>query len=282
MRFLTAILLTVALLASGGAQAAGPQRIVSAGGDITEIIYQLGAGDRVIGLDSTSNFPADASEKAQIGYIRGLAAEGILSLQPDLLIAAHDAGPPPALEQLRAAGLRVELAPKGDSVAGVQEKIRFVGKVLEMPEEAEALALKLADEMKASLEVANANKERPRVIFVLNTADGAPLVGGTETSADAIIALAGGVNAASGFEGYKPMSQEAIITAAPDVLLMMSQTVNRMGNIDVMLSRPEFQLTPAGKNRRYVAMEGILLFSFGPRLPQAVRELATALQQKDG
>lgn len=279
MRFLTALLFSAVLLASGNVRAAGPQRIVSAGGDITEIIYLLGAGDRVIGLDSTSNFPADSAEKAQIGYIRNLAAEGILSLQPDLVIAAHDAGPPPAVAQLRAAGLRVEIAPKGDSVAGVQEKIRFVGKVLEMPEEAEALALKLKEEMKASLETAEANKERPRVIFVLSTADGAPLVGGAETAADAIIALAGGVNAASGFEGYKPMSQEAIITAAPDVVLMMTQTVDRLGSADVVLSRPEFLLTPAGENRRYVAMEGILLFSFGPRLPQAVRDLATALQQ---
>jgi heme transport system substrate-binding protein len=279
MRFLTALLFSAVLLASGNVRAAGPQRIVSAGGDITEIIYLLGAGDRVIGLDSTSNFPADSAEKAQIGYIRNLAAEGILSLQPDLVIAAHDAGPPPAVAQLRAAGLRVEIAPKGDSVAGVQEKIRFVGKVLEMPEEAEALALKLKEEMKASLEIAEANKERPRVIFVLSTADGAPLVGGAETAADAIIALAGGVNAASGFEGYKPMSQEAIITAAPDVVLMMTQTVDRLGSADVVLSRPEILLTPAGENRRYVAMEGILLFSFGPRLPQAVRDLATALQQ---
>ena len=132
--------------------------------------------------------------------------------------------------------------------------------------------------MKAALEIGKANTEKPRVIFVLNTADGAPLVGGTGTSADAVIALAGGVNAVTEFEGYKPMSQEAIITAAPDVLLMMSQTVNRMGGVDVMLSRPEFQLTPAGKNRRFVAMEGILLLSFGPRLPEAVRAFATALQ----
>ncbi|WP_323794580.1 heme/hemin ABC transporter substrate-binding protein [Nisaea sp.] len=278
MRFLTAFLLAISLLASGDASAAEPQRIVSAGGDITEIIYQLGAGDRVIAVDSTSNYPAEAAGKEQIGYIRRLAAEGILSLQPDLLIAAHDAGPPPAVEQLRAAGLRVELAPNGDSVAGVQEKIRFVGKVLEMQEEAEALALKLENDMKAALELAKANTETPRVIFVLNTANGAPLVGGTGTSADAVIALSGGVNAVTEFEGYKPMSQEAIITAAPEVLLMMSQTVNRMGGVDVMLSRPEFKLTPAGKNRRFVAMEGILLLSFGPRLPEAVRAFATALQ----
>ncbi|MEP3114643.1 ABC transporter substrate-binding protein [Nisaea sp.] len=282
MRYIAALLLSAVLLASGDARAEGPQRIVSAGGDITEIINALGAGDRVVGVDSTSNFPSEMAEKAQIGYIRNLAAEGILSLQPDVLIAAHDAGPPPAVAQLRAAGLQVELAPQGDSVPGVQEKIRFVGNILGMPEKAEALAQKLEQQMKASLEIASASKENPRVIFVLNTADGAPLVGGRGTSADSVIALAGGVNAADSFDGYKPMSQEAIITAAPDVLLMMSQTVDRLGSVDVILSRPEFQLTPAGENRRYVAMEGILLFSFGPRLPQAVRDLATALQQKGG
>ena len=278
MRFLTAFLLTAFLLVSGGARAAEPQRIVSAGGDITEIIYALGAGDRVIAVDSTSNYPTDAAGKEQIGYIRNLAAEGILSLQPDFLIAAHDAGPPPSIAQLRAAGLRVELAPKGDSVEGVQEKIRFVGEVLGMQEAASALAMNIENDMKAALAAAKANKETPRVIFVLNTADGAPLVGGTGTSADSVIALSGGVNAVTEFEGYKPMSQEAIIAAAPDVLLMMSQTVDRMGGIDAMLSRPEFSLTPAGKDRRYVAMEGILLLSFGPRLPNAVRTFATALQ----
>ncbi|MEP6146730.1 MAG: ABC transporter substrate-binding protein, partial [Nisaea sp.] len=223
MRYIAALLLSAVLLASGDARAEGPQRIVSAGGDITEIINALGAGDRVVGVDSTSNFPPEMAEKAQIGYIRNLAAEGILSLQPDVLIAAHDAGPPPAVAQLRAAGLQVELAPQGDSVPGVQEKIRFVGNILGMPEKAEALAQKLELQMKASLEIASASKENPRVIFVLNTADGAPLVGGRGTSADSVIALAGGVNAADSFDGYKPMSQEAIITAAPDVLLMMSQ-----------------------------------------------------------
>ena len=280
MKIFAALSVLALLLGSGEAYAKGPQRIVSAGGDITEIINALGAGDRVVGVDSTSNFPPEMAEKEQIGYIRNLAAEGILSLQPDILIAAHDAGPPSVVAQLRAAGLKVELAPQGDSVAGVQEKIRFVGNILEMPEKAAVLAQKLEEQMAASVEIANANKERPRVIFVLNIADGAPLVGGRGTSAGSVIALAGGVNAADGFEGYKPMSQEAIITAEPDILLMMSQTVDRLGSVDVILSRPEFQLTSAGENRRYVAMEGVLLFGFGPRLPQAVRDLAMALQQK--
>lgn len=277
MRFLATFLLTLSLLASGDVSAAEPQRIVSAGGDITEIIYQLGAGDRVIAVDSTSTYPAEAAGKEQIGYIRRLAAEGILSLQPDLLIAAHDAGPPPAIEQVKAAGLRVELAPKGDSLAGVQGKIRFVGDVLAMPEAAGTLVEQLETHMLGALEIARSVPENTRVIFVLNTRDGAPLVAGTGTAADAIIGLSGGVNAVTDFEGYKPMSQEAIISAAPDVLLMMSQTLDRIGGIDVMLARPEFSLTPAGRNRRFIAMDGVLMLTFGPRLPEAVRELATAL-----
>ncbi|WP_193182988.1 heme/hemin ABC transporter substrate-binding protein [Nisaea sediminum] len=278
MRRLPSLLLAAALLLVQAAHADSPQRIVSAGGDITEIIYALGAGDRVIAVDSTSNHPAEAASKEQIGYIRRLAAEGILSLQPDLLIAAHDAGPPAAVEQLRAAGLRVELAPKGDTPDGVLGKVRFVGKALGMDAEAEALAGRIETDLSKAIETAKSYTDSPRVIFVLSERDGAPLVAGAETSADAIIALAGAANAAEGFSGYKPMSQEAIIEAAPDVLLMMSQTVERLGGIDAMLARPDFSLTPAGKERRYVAMEGMFLLGFGPRAPEAVRSLATALR----
>ncbi|MBO6560974.1 MAG: ABC transporter substrate-binding protein [Nisaea sp.] len=278
MRRLPFLFLAAALLLAEAAHADSPQRIVSAGGDITEIIYALGAGDRVIAVDSTSNHPSEAVSKEQIGYIRRLAAEGILSLQPDLLIAAHDAGPPAAVEQLRAAGLRVELAPKGNTPEGVLEKVRFVGKAIGLEAEGETLAQRVERDMAKALETAKGYTDTPRVIFVLSERDGAPLVAGAETSADAIIALAGASNAAEGFSGYKPMSQEAIIEAAPDVLLMMSQTVERLGGIDVMLSRPEFALTPAGQERRYVAMDGLLLLGFGPRAPEAVRSLATALR----
>lgn len=277
MNAFKSIILAVALLAAAPATADAQQRIVSAGGDITEIIYALGAGERVIAVDSTSLYPAGVSSKEQIGYIRRLAAEGILSLEPDLLIAAHDAGPPAALEQLLAAGLRVELAPRGDSVEGAQEKVRFVGRIIGKGAEAEALAARIGRDFAKVAAFVKEQTGRPRVIFVLSERDGAPLVGGTDTAADAIIELAGGINAASSFSGYKPMSQEAIISAAPDVLLMMSQTVTRMGGADAVLSRPEFSLTPAGKNRRHVDMEGVFMLSFGPRMPEAVNILAGAL-----
>jgi len=278
MSRLASLFLAAALLLAGAAHADSPRRIVSAGGDITEIIYALGAGARVIAVDSTSNHPADAASKEQIGYIRRLAAEGILSLQPDLLIAAHDAGPPEAIGQLRAAGLRIELAPKGDSPEGVLDKIRFVGRALGMQAEGEALARRVADDMARAIDMAKGYSDAPRVIFVLGERGGAPLVAGADTSADAIIALSGASNAAADFSGYKPMSQEAIIQAAPDVLLMMSHTVELLGGIDALLSRPEFALTPAGRERRYVAMDGMLLLGFGPRTPEAVRTLASALR----
>lgn len=277
MRSFVVLLLAIAMISGRSAVAEPPQRIVSAGGDVTEIIYALGAGERIVAVDSTSLYPVEAKALEQIGYIRRLAAEGILSLQPDLIIAAYDAGPPSAVEQLKAAGVRVEIAPRGDSVEGVQDKVRFVGGVLGLAEEADALATRIGEEFASVAAFVKSQSETPRVIFVLSEQDGAPLVGGTDTSADAMIKLAGGINAAGSFSGYKPMSQEAIISAAPDILLMMTQTVERIGGAEVMLSRPEFSLTPAGRDKRHVDMEGVFMLSFGPRMPEALRLLATSL-----
>ncbi|MEM9140943.1 MAG: ABC transporter substrate-binding protein, partial [Pseudomonadota bacterium] len=112
--------------AAGHALADQAQRIVIAGGDLAEIAFALGAGDRVIAVDSTATYPAEASEKEQIGYVRRLSAEGVLSLTPDLLIAAHDAGPPLALDQIMAAGVPVLTGPALEGADAVAAKIRFM------------------------------------------------------------------------------------------------------------------------------------------------------------
>lgn len=272
-----AILIALAISFTSTAYSGDAQRIISAGGDITEIIFTLKAGDRVIAVDSTSNYPPETKNKKQIGYIRRLSAEGMLSLGPDQFLAAHDAGPPAAIEQMRSAGVRVVLVPKGDSVRGVVDKIRFVGASLGLDGMAEQLARKVEADLEAAIAAAKIHSEKPRVMFVLSLRDGSPLVSGTNTSADVIIRLSGGINAANAFSGYKPMSREAVIGAAPDVLLMMSQMIERLGGIDTILKRPEFAVTPAGRNRRYVKMEGMLLLGFGPRTPLAIRRLASAL-----
>ena len=255
------------------------KRIVVAGGDLTEIAFALGAGDRVIAVDSTSNYPAAAAQKAQIGYVRRLSAEGVLALAPDLVLAAHDAGPDTAMTQLDAAGVRIARAPNADSVDLISEKIRFVGAEIGASNRAEELAKGVeADLTSVAARVAKLPSS-PKVLFILSLDRGTPLAGGANTSAAEMIERAGATNAAVGFEGYKPISREAILQAAPDVILMMEQHAGRAGGLDAVLKRPEFALTPAGQNGNAIAIEGMLLLGFGPRTPQAITELARAIHK---
>ncbi len=270
--------LAAALLCFSTAQAeTPPQRVVSAGGDLTEIIYALGAQDRLVGVDSTSNYPATAKDKKQIGYVRRIAPEGVLSLEPDLVLGAYDMGPQTAVEKLRATGVRVELAPEGHSATGVSEKIRFVGKVLGLQAEAEKLAIQTEEELALIAKQVAKLPGKPSVLFVLAAGNGAPMVGGRGTSAEQIIELSGGINAASAVDGYKPMSQEAILNARPDYLLMMRSTVQRIGGSQEVYALPEFKLTPAMQNNRLIEMDGMMLLGFGLRTPKAIAELSSAL-----
>ena len=267
----------VILLATAGV-AHAQDRIVSAGGDISEIIHAFGAADRLVGVDSTTNYPPELEEIDQIGYVRALSAEGVLSLTPDILIGAYDTGPENVVEQLRAAGLTVALAPNTPADAdAVPVKIAFVGEILGEDDKAEAMIADYTSEMAVIADAVATLDNKPRVLFILAMQEGAPLVGGAESSADAIITLAGGINVGAGVTGYKPMNSEAIIAANPDIILMMQGRSHSEGGESTILGRPDLAQTTAGKLGNLIEMDGMLLLGFGIRTPQAVRELAIAL-----
>ncbi len=251
--------------------------IVSVGGDVTEIVYALGAGDRVVAVDITSRHPKQARDLPQVGYMRALSAEPILGLAPSLILAIADSGPPPVLDQLRAAGACVVLAPDEHSPDGVIRKVATVAEAIGRAAEGTALAEKLKTDFAALRATLDSVGERPRVLFLFSVGEGAPMVGGRHSSADAIIELAGGRNAIEDFEDFKPVSSEGVIAARPDVLLVTELTLEKLGGVDGLLARTDVAQTPAGKARRVVAMESLLLLGFGPRTPQAIRDLAVAL-----
>lgn len=260
--------------------AEGP--IVSVGGDVTEIVYALGAGDRVVAVDLTSRHPQAARGLPQVGYMRQLSAEPILGLSPALIIAIADAGPPPVLDQLRAAGACVALAPDEHSPEGVVGKVQAVAAAIGRETEGEALVRRLESDFAALRGAIDAVGDRPKVLFLFSVGEGAPMVGGRGSSADAIIHLAGGRNAIKDFEDFKPVSSEGVIAAQPDVLLVTELTLEKLGGVEGLLARPDVAQTPAGKSRRVVAMESLLLLGFGPRTPQAIRDLAQALHPHAG
>ncbi len=279
MRSLLFPLLLLALAVSQAAAGAGepPRRVVSVGGDLTEIVYALGAQDRLVAVDSTSSYPPAAEALPDVGYLRQLAAEPILALDPDLLLLAEEAGPPAVIAQLREAGVAMLRVPDSESPAGVGDKVRRVAAALGLEAEGRALAARIAATQREVAARLAPIEARPRVLFVLSVGRGAPLAAGQGTAADSVIALAGGRNALQGVEGYKPLSPEAAVGARPEVILVTEATLQRLGGRDALLARPELAASPAAAAGRLVAMDALLLLGFGPRTPQAVAELAAAL-----
>lgn len=274
---LRAAILLVAMASPVAAQPVDVSRLVVAGGALTEIVYLLGAEDRIVAVDTTSLYPAAVDELPKVGYLRALSAEGVLSLRPTAVLATDDAGPPAVIEQIESAGVPVIVVPDEPTIDGVALKIERVAAALGLAGDGRALIDRIERDMAALAADVAGTAERPGVMFILSLGRGAPLAAGEGTAADAIIALAGGRNVLAGFEGYKPLSVEAAVAAAPDLILMMSQAVEEAGGAEAVLALDQLRLTPAARDGRLVAMDGLLLLGFGPRTPEAARALFVTL-----
>lgn len=275
----TALLLIVAPAGATLAQSSpsGAQRIVSIGGTVTEIIHALGEGERVIAVDSTSTYPQSAADKPDVGYIRQLSAEGVLSQKPDLIIAEAGAGPADAIAILKASGVAMVSIPTPPEAEAIAGKIRAVGAAVGTPDAAEKLATDVDAGLSAlKQKIAAISAPKKRVLFALSLSNGRIMAAGTNTSADAIIRLAGGVNAAGDVTGYKPLSDEAVIAAAPDVVLVMDNPQLHL-TAEQAFALPALQTSPAAKTGAFIAMDGLYLLGLGPRTPAAALDLAARL-----
>jgi len=254
-------------------------RLVSVGGDVTEVIYALGEESRLIARDTTSTYPEAALKLPDVGYMRALSPEGILAMNPTAIIAVEGSGPQEALNVLKNASVPFETVPNAYTRDGIIAKIDRVGTLLNVQEKARALEEKVGADLDAA--VTDAGKrpeaERKRVLFVLSAQNGRIMASGTGTAADGIIKLAGAINAVGEFPGYKPLTDEAIISAKPDVILMMNRGDGAGTRNEDLLAQPSIALTPAGEKKAIIRMDGMHLLGFGPRTASAVRELNTAI-----
>lgn len=268
------VLLLMLAGVSGMATAAqDTSRVVALGGDVTATIWMLDAGDRVVGVDSTSEWPAAATELPDVGYLRQLQTEGILSLRPGRVIASHDAGPPLVLRQLRQAGVEVDLLEEARDAAAVLANIRRIGQWLGREAQAEKLAADLDRRYAALTAAVEAMPRHPRVLFLMATGNGSPMAAGRDTAADRAIALAGGRNVGAGFDGYKPVSAESLAGMAPEVIVLMHEFEQAAGGMEGVLRQPGVAQTPAGRTKRILFVDGQALLGFGPRNAEAEQRL---------
>ncbi|MDB5507869.1 MAG: hemin transporter substrate-binding protein [Hyphomicrobiales bacterium] len=278
-----ALLLAAQSVAAQPVSADGPQRIVAAGGVVTEILYDLGLQDRIVAVDTTSLEPREAlATKPNVGYLRALSAEGVLSLRPDLVIAAEGAGPPATIQLIEQAGVKVAHLNGETSEAGVADKVRTIGRLTGTSDKAEELAQAIERGFEAVFAEVRANgAPARRVLFLLSLQNGKPVVAGRNTSADAMIRLAGAINAADSLDGYKPIGPEGVLAAAPDIVLTMSRAGQSLSPKDVF-ALPAFSSTPAAARGALLSRDGLYLLGFGPRTPAALRDLVAAFRAAGG
>lgn len=273
--FLRALaLLALATICQFGFGAYAQERIVSVGGDLTEIMYALGAGDRIVATDSTSVYPAAANNMPKVGYLRRLSAEGVLSVEPDLIMISGAARPEEAVAQIRAAGVRmIEMEPDY-TIEGILEKTRVVAEVLDLEAEGAAFADKIAGDWDRARSAIKALDISPSVLFFAAPPTGDARGAGTQTAAHGVIELLGGRNVFDDHSGYKSLSLEAAVAADPDIILVMSHHADRIGGVEAVYNHPALSLTTAARERRIFFIDQVTVMQFGPRTPKAIADLA--------
>tara|TARA_B100001113_G_scaffold262528_1_gene217460 strand:- start:221 stop:1066 length:846 start_codon:yes stop_codon:yes gene_type:complete len=272
------LLLTFASLSFDACEKAmDSSRITAAGGSITEIIYFLEQESRLIAVDVTSNYPKSAMNLPSIGYVRALSAEGVLSLDPTLIIGENDMGPPSVIDQINRTNVETRVLPEIHSASGIIQKIECVGQMIGMTKnEIDFYNNKLLKQV-SQLENSTSDAEGKKIIYILSMQSGSPLIAGSNTSGDGLISLAGGINPLSSFEGWKPVGTESIIQAEPDLIIISERGLKGFGTIEELSNHPALYLTPAAQNNNILALDGMASLGFGPRTIDTALQIAKIL-----
>jgi iron complex transport system substrate-binding protein len=250
-------------------------RIIPLNGVTAEIIWDLGLGQNIVGVDVTATYPEDFKDVPSIGFGRQLSAEGILSLNPTLVIGDTTAGPPEVLDQIRQAGVTVVITKEYTDLQAPFEKIDAISAALGVPEAGAALKAKVQGEYDDAIALAKTATSHPRVLFIYIRGTSTLLIGGAGSGADTLIDAAGGVDAGTeaGIQGYAPVTAEALVAAAPDVILVMNGGLQSIGGIDGLMQIPGVSETPAGQNGAILSYDDQYLLGLGPRLGEMLMDL---------
>jgi iron complex transport system substrate-binding protein len=268
----------LAVLLSALTARAEPSRIVAAGSAVTEIAVALGLAPQIVAVDTSGKEIDGMGDKPDVGYVRMLGAEGILSQKPDLVLVSGDAGPPPVLEQVRAAGVDVVVVPNGQSLDNIDDTIRAVATATGRTEDGDKLITRVeADVQALRAATAVSDSERPGVVFLLARHAGNLMAAGSDTAAHAMIEASGGRNICADFTGYQPLSAEIFAAAIPDFVIV-SESVG--GNdAELLASVPGLGAAQAAGELRVIRVDDAAFLGFGPRAPAAAAEVALALRR---
>lgn len=251
------------------------QRVVSIGGDVTEIVYALGAGDQLVGRDSTSFRPAQATQLPDVGYMRQLNTEGILALKPTLVLTNEQAKPSQVLTQLSGVGVKVVEVTGENSLSAISQKVTTIATALNETAAAQPLLRQVSQQIAAI----PSTRLPVKVLYIMANSGMTTMVAGNQTAADVAIRSAGLTNVMGNVPHYQTLSAEGVIAAAPDLVLVDRSGVQALGGPDKFWKLPGLAMTPAGKHHRLLYIDQMALLGFGLDTPKAILQLRQAAEK---
>ena len=255
-------------------------KTIVAGGSITEIIYFLNEEEKLVAVDITSNYPEKATELPSIGYVRTLSTEGVLSLDPNLILGEEDMGPPLVIDQIKSTGVDLRVIEEDYTLDSIIGKILCVGEILGVKEKATKL---INSELQKNIDnlidtkLAGVNKNK-KVMIILGMDGTSPMVAGLQTSGNGFVEMIGASNIMSSFEGWKPVSAESILVQNPDLIIITNRGLNNFGTIEKLAQHPSLAFTNAAQNLNILAIDGMSLLGFGPRTIEVANTVAEKLK----
>jgi iron complex transport system substrate-binding protein len=279
--FLTIILFAACQNEPIADNSAEAKRIISLSGFLTEVLFDLGYGEQIVGTDITSAYPSETDSIPKLGHISQLNAEAILALKPDyIFVEKSQVNQTEVFAQLKNAGIKIIPITTSRHFNNAVNAANQLKNNLDIEEEQiEAMAKKIETDSLKLIEILSNTTKKPKVLFIYARGAGNLSVSGTGTAAEAIIQKTGGQNAITSFENFKPLTPEALIESGPDVILMFSSGLASLDGKAGLVQIKGIPQTPAYKNNRIIAMDGHELTSFGPRVGETAIMLAKKLQE---
>jgi len=258
-------------------------RIVVAGGSITEIIYFLNSEEKIVALDVTSNYPEKAKELPSIGYVRNLSAEGILSMNPSIVFGEDDMGPPGVIKQLRDINIDLRIIPEEKTIDGILDKIYCIASIIDKVPNAESKinSTLIPDILSIEKRLLTSTLIPKRVMFIFSIKGNKIIVAGSGTSGDGFIKMTGSENIFSTIEGWKSVSQEAIIKENPNYVIMSKRDLHNSKTIKSISENPIFKNIRAFEEQNIIFDDAMAMLGFGPRTIKSVLNAVNIMYLKN-
>ena len=257
-------------------------RIVVAGGSITEILFYLNESKNIVAVDTTSNYPEAAKNFPSIGYVRALSAEGVLSLNPTLIIGENDMGPQNVLEQLKKTKVELRVLDEKNSIKGIEDKISCIANIIGKNEHERFQKNLSLDKSIRELRTISRNNSQKNIrgLVILMMQGTSPVVAGRNTSGGDFLEMIGSKNTMSSFEGWKPAGKEAILLSNPNFILITKRATKNYESLYSFLKESGIEMTDAAKTQNVFSLDGMSFLGFGPRTISSGLEISKKIYEK--